>query len=233
MRVDDGDIGSTGGRTILASDGSYQVSRGCEARVKTPLSFKLPAYARGGTRGASWDFSTPKETQEDDGFFYGEAASAYRFTASGGGTGVGNKSNGSRPATKVGVPTHGLYGPHGSGTGICGGIVASGAQGQFPDRFCLKTQCGFTSHSSKNYLSKLEQGEFYVKENNSHGYCKLFLSSEAAKLAPEGLLASRNNMPGWKAVICQLEDQLVVGPTTELNPRSFKRRVCWILRTGC
>ena len=167
----------------------------------------------GGGSGELW--VDDGDTAEDDGFFYGEAAGAYHFAASGGGAGVGNKSNGSRPATKVGVPTHGLYGPHGSGTGICGGIVARGLQGQFPDCFCLKTRCGFASDSSKNYLSKLEQGAFYVKENNSHGYCKLFLSSEAAKLAPEGLLESRNNMPGWKAVICQLEDQLAVGPTTE------------------
>ena len=109
----------------------------------------------------SGDFSTPRETEEVDGFFYGEAAGAYRFAASGEGVGVGNKSNGSRPATKVSVPTHGLYGPHGSRTGICGGILAPGAQGQFPDRFCLKTRCGFASHSSKNYLSKLEQEGFF------------------------------------------------------------------------
>ena len=43
----------------------------------------------------------------------------------------------------------------------------------------------------------------------------IFLSSEAGKLAPEGLLQSRNNMPGWKTVICQLEDQLATGPTME------------------
>ena len=174
-----------------------------------------PAYAGGGTRGASGDFSTPKKTEDDDGFFYGEAAGAYYFAASGGSAGVGNKSDGSRPATKTGVSTHGLYGPHVSGMGIYGGIVARGAQGQFPDRFCLKTRCGLASHSSKNNLSKMEQGGFYIKENNSHGYCKLFLSSEAAKLTPEGLLESRNNMPGWKAGICQLEDQLAAGPTTE------------------
>ena len=54
-----------------------------------------------------------------------------------------------------------------------------------------------------------------MKESESHGYCKLFLSSEAAKLAPEGLLEGHNNVPGWKAVICQLEDQLATGPMTE------------------
>jgi hypothetical protein len=62
----------------------------------------------------------------------------------------------------------------------------------------------------------LEQGAYYVKESRSHGYCKLFSSSdEAAKLAPEGLLEGHNNVPGWKAVICQLEDQLAAEPMTE------------------
>jgi hypothetical protein len=113
------------------------------------------------------------------------------------------------------VSAHVLYGPHEPGTGICGGIVARGAQGQFLDRFCLKTRCGFASHSSKSYLSKLKRGAFYVKENDSHGYCDLFLSAEAANLAPEGLLTGRNNVPGWKAVIRQLEDQLAAGPMTQ------------------
>jgi hypothetical protein len=176
---------------------------------------RTTCFRKKGNKGASGDFSTPRETEEVDGFFYGEASGAYRLAASGGGAGVSNKSNEICLATKVGVPTHGLNGPHGLGMGICGGIVARGAQGQFPDCFCLKTRCGFVSHSSKNYLSKLEQGGFYVKENDSHGYCKLFLSSEAAKLAPEGLLESHNNMHGWKAIICQLEDQLAAGPTTE------------------
>ena len=51
-----------------------------------------------------------------------------------------------------------------------------------------------------------------MKENDSHGYSKLYLSGEAARLAPEGLLERRNNVPGWKAVIRQLEDQLAAGP---------------------
>ena len=54
-----------------------------------------------------------------------------------------------------------------------------------------------------------------MKESDSHGYCKLFLSSEAAKLAPEGLLEGHNNVPGWKAIIRQLEDQLAAGPLAE------------------
>ena len=56
---------------------------------------------------------------------------------------------------------------------------------------------GFASHSSKSYLSKLQRGAFYVKESESHGYCDLSLSAEGASLAPEGLLAGLNNVPGW------------------------------------
>jgi len=203
LRVDDGDIGSSGERTILASEGSFQVLQGFETRVETPLSVEgveRLAYARGETRGTSGEFDTPKETEEEEGFFFREPASTYHSAASAGGARNGNKRD-ERPASKVSVPTHGLYGPHGSGTGICGGIVARGAQGQFPDRFCLKTRCRFSSHSSKNYRPKLEQGAYYVKESDSHGYCKLFLSSEAAKLAPEGLLEGHNSVPCWKAII--------------------------------
>ena len=186
LRVDDDDVVSLGVRTILDSDvGSYQVIPGLEGRVETPLSFERPEFARGGGGGGSAGaFSTPQDLEESDG---------------------------SRPATRS-LSAHGLYGPHEPGTGICGGIVARGAQGPFPDRFCLKTRCGFASHSSKSYLSKLKQGAYYVKANDSHGYSNLYLSGEAARLAPEGLLARRNNLPGWKAVIRQLEDQLAAGP---------------------
>ena len=45
-----------------------------------------------------------------------------------------------------------LYGPHNPGSRICGGVIARGAQGQFPDRFCLKTDCRFTTHTTKSYL---------------------------------------------------------------------------------
>ena len=204
MRVDDGDIGSSEERTILASDGSYQVLQGFETRVETPLSVE---------HITSRDFDTPKETEEEDGFFFREGT--YHTAASAGGARDGNKRDERPPATKTSVTTHGLYGPHGLGTGICGGIVARGAQGQFPDQFCLKNRCGFSSHSSKNYQPKLEQGAYYVKESDSHGYCKLFLSSEAAKLAPEGLHKGHNNVPDWKAIIRQLEDQLAAGPLAE------------------
>ena len=199
--MDGDDIGSVGVRTILGSgsDGSYQIMQGLEARIETPLSFDHSATARGGARRPTGDFNTPKESEDDDGFFVKQ---------------TGGGRDGSRQATKR-VSAHGLYGPHESGTGICGGIVARGAQGRFPDRFCLKTRCGFTSHSSKNYLSKLQRGTFYVKENESYGYCNLSLSAEAATLAPEGLLAGLNNVPGWKAIIRQLEDQLAAGPTTQ------------------
>ena len=210
-------MGSLGVRTILDSDmGSYQVLRGLEGRVETPLSFARPEFTGRGGGGSTGGFSTPKELEEDDAFFYGQAGGSYgtRYPGPagiGGGVRGGTKQDGSRPTTRS-LAAHGLYGPHSQGTGICGGIVARGAQGQFPDRFCLKTRCGFASHSTKSYLSKLEEGVFYAKENDSHGYCKLVLSSEAAKLAPEGLLGGRNNVPGWKAVICQLEDQLAAGP---------------------
>ena len=219
MRVDDSDLGSFGVRTILGSglDGSYQIMQGLEARVETPLSFERLSGARGGARGSTGDFNTPQESEDDDDFFVTKAGRPYAGTSgnagSVGGARGGNKRDGGRPATRS-VSAHVLYGPHEPGTGICGGIVARGAQGQFPDRFCLKTCCGFASHSSKSYLSKLTRGAFYVKENDSHGYCDLSLSAEAASLAPEGLLTGRNNVPGWKAVIRQLEDQLAAGPMT-------------------
>ena len=206
LRVDDYDLSSVGVRTILGSgsDGSYQIMQGLEARVETPLSFERLSGARGGARGSPGDFSTPKESEDDDGFFFTEAGRPYAGASgnagSVGGAGGGNKRDGVRPATRS-VSAHNLYGPHKPGTGICGGIVARGAQGQFPDRFCLKTRCGFASHSSKSYLSKLTQGAFYVKENDSHGYCGLSLSAEAASLAPDGLLTGLNNVPGWKAVL--------------------------------
>jgi hypothetical protein len=204
--VDDYDLGSSGVRTILGSgsDGSYQIMPVLEARVGTPLVFERLSGARGGARGSTGDFGTPKELEEDDGFLFMDAGRPYAGTlgnaGSVGGAGGGNKRDGGCPGTRS-VSTHVLYGPHEPGTGICGGIVARGAQGRFPDRFCLKTHCSFASHSSKSYLSKLKRGAFYVKENDSHGYCDLSLSAEAASLAPEGLLTGRNNVPGWKAVI--------------------------------
>jgi hypothetical protein len=50
LRVDDGDIGSLGEQTILASDRSYQVLQGFETCAETPLlvkRIKRLAYARG------------------------------------------------------------------------------------------------------------------------------------------------------------------------------------------
>ena len=58
-----------------------------------------------------------------------------------------------------------FYGPHLPGTQICGGVIARGAQGQFPDRFCFKTQCRFLTHATKLNLPKMVKGGFYVKEN--------------------------------------------------------------------
>ena len=88
--------------------------------------------------------------------------------------------------------------------GICGGVIARGVQGQFPDRFCLKTRCSFSSHSVKSHLGRLEAGAYYVKENKSHGYTEVCLPANAAALlAPDGLLKSSNNVMvvGWKAII--------------------------------
>ena len=66
-------------------------------------------------------------------------------------------------ATKKGPTCLLLYGPHGPGTRICGGVIARGVQGQFPDRFCLKTECTFTSHRTKSYLGNLVKGAYYVR----------------------------------------------------------------------
>ena len=69
-----------------------------------------------------------------------------------------------------------LYDPHNSGTRICGGVIARGAQGQFPDRFCLKTDCRFTTHATKSYLPRMVAGGYYVKQNDTHGYSGLGVS---------------------------------------------------------
>ncbi len=87
------------------------------------------------------------------------------------------------------------------GRGSVGESLPVGRKVNSHYRFCLKTRCGFALHSSKSYLSKLKRGAFYVKENDSHGYCDLFLSAEAANLAFNALLTGRNNVPGCKAVI--------------------------------
>ena len=109
----------------LPLDGSYQVLQGFETRVETPLLVERPAYARGGTRGASMVFDTPKEFEEDeDGCFFKEGINTYHPTAIGGGAVNSNKQEGRLLATKVSVPSHGLYDPNGLGMGICGGIFA-------------------------------------------------------------------------------------------------------------
>jgi hypothetical protein len=57
------------------------------------------------------------------------------------------------------------------------------------------------------------KGGYYVKENDTHGYSELCLLPEAAALAPEGLLQTPNSIIAWKAIIRQLEDQLMEGAT--------------------
>ena len=85
------------------------------------------------------------------------------------------------------------------------------AQGQFPDHFCLKTECHFMMHATKSFLHKMVAGGYYVKQNDTHGFSELCLSPEAAALAPEGLLQSPNSVVAWKAIIQQLEDHLSEG----------------------
>jgi hypothetical protein len=137
--VDDNYLGSLGVRTILGSgsDRSYQIMQGLEAQVETPLLFKQPAVARVGARGSTGDFSTPKESEDDVGFFFKVAGRLYTSDSGNAGSsrgiaGGGNKHDRGGPATRS-VSAHVLYGPHEPGTGICGGIVARGAQGQFPE----------------------------------------------------------------------------------------------------
>jgi hypothetical protein len=72
-------------------------------------------------------------------------------------------------------------------------------------------QFTFSTHTSKSHLGKLVARAYYVKENEAHGYTKVCLTDKVALLAPEGLLESRNNVGGWKAIIRQLEDQLAAG----------------------
>jgi hypothetical protein len=56
-------------------------------------------------------------------------------------------------------------------------------------------------------------GGYYVKQNDTHGFAELCLTPEAATLAPEGLLQAPNTAAVWKAIIRQLEDQLLEGVT--------------------
>jgi hypothetical protein len=75
-------------------------------------------------------------------------------------------------------------------------IIAWGLQGQFPDRFCLKMVCQFTTHASKFNLGQMTPGAYYVRENDAYAYTEICLSPEAAALAPSGLLASHNTTVG-------------------------------------
>ena len=59
------------------------------------------------------------------------------------------------------------------GPGYVGGVIARGAQGQFPDRFCLKTKCRFMTHATKSYLPRMVTRGYYVKQNDTHGYSEL------------------------------------------------------------
>ena len=213
--------GGSGERTILPSDhgsvgGAFQILSGFETRVDTPLTSGEqgePYYPQG---GESRTFS--KRPSERGGSVDGEDASVgydvarASFISSVDGVGAGDqvKRDGRRLAAhQEPVGLLGLYGPHGVGQVICGGTIARGLQ--FPDRFCLKKGCRFTTHASKSSLDRLLPGAFYVKENEAYGYSELCLTAAGAALAPEGLISSRNTMTGWQAIIRQLEDQAAAG----------------------
>ena len=226
-------------RTILPSvdfvGGSYilPILPDYENRITTPLTVDMGGGARGqgglthneayasshgggyadddGSQGerSSRSLDIPRSNSQGEGGG-GNPPSYFRISRAGsGGQGEGSIRGSGRFGTVS--TSFRLYGPHGASTGICGGIIARGLQGQFPDRFCLKTRCSFASHSVKSHLGRLEAGAYYVKENESHGYAEVCLPANAAALAPEGLLESTNNVAGWKAIIRQLIDQLAAG----------------------
>jgi hypothetical protein len=222
---------SAGKRTILASDnsvgGSFQILHGYERQVDTPLT---------GDRGET--FGRRSEGRGGDGllsrppsFGLGAFTSLLRE-----GTSDNNKENGVYDVNRGSIPTVGgaggeeqakrggwrlaacqelmgqlLYGPHGQDTRICRGIIARGLQGQFPDCFCLKTACWFKTHASKSNLGRMTPGAYCIRENNAYTYAEICLSPEAVALALSGLLTSHNTTVGWKAIIHQLEEQLVAG----------------------
>ena len=219
---------SSRGRTILpstATGDSFTVIPGMEDQVSSLLSSaqgelydgrygmlrgELPRGSPSGRFGdlRSLRFGDPQDS-EGDGF-----DDARDYASKTGGDTVQRTGNTSRPFTaRQEGPGLCLYGPHNPGTRICGGVIARGAQGQFPDRFCLKTGCHFASHATKSYLPRMIAGGYYVKQNDIYGYAELCLSPEAAALAPEGLLQGPNTPTAWKAIIRQLEDQLSEGAT--------------------
>jgi hypothetical protein len=213
-----------GERFILASDnsvgGSFQILQGYESRVDTPLtgdrgetygshpgenkgcasrsqhsSHGFGAFASLFTRPGGGAFD---EDGDDTGYDVNRG-----FVTSAGGVGVGDRArwDGQRLATHQEPVGQLLYGPHGPGTRICGGIIARGLQAQFPDCFCLKTGCRFTTHVYKSNLGRMPPGAYYIRESDAYAYSELRLSPEAAALVPAGLLTSRNNTMGWKAII--------------------------------
>ena len=213
--------GSSGERTILASDlgsvgGGFQILNGYETGVNTPLTdgdrgdsfgrqpraFDGPSYSRP-TRGSVDDDEASQE--------YDVVRGGSLSSGAGGGTGIRLKSDERRLGTQQDPEVLGLYGPHDAGASVCGGTIARGLQGQFPDRFCIKKSCRFSSHAAKSSLGRLIPGAYYVKANDAHAFSELCLTAAAAALAPGGLLSSRNNMSGWKAIFRQLEDQLAAG----------------------
>lgn len=216
---------SSRGSTILpstATGDSFTVIRGLEDQVASPLSFAPGDHYEaqyGGLRGEPSRSSLPGRFGDPRPISFGGL-----HDSPGGGFDVFSTTTGRDPGhhsvhtsqpltTRQRERACALYGPHNPSTGICGGVITRGAQGQFPDRFCLKIGCGFPTHVTKSYLPRMLIGGYYVKQNDSYGFAELVLSPEAAALAPEGLLQVPNTTAAWKAIIRQLEDQLSEGVT--------------------
>jgi hypothetical protein len=162
----------------------------------------LSTSAFGHASGSQGIFDNKEE--EDDGY---PPPSSFVSTVAGVPVGEQVWHDSRRFATQQAPTGH----PHGPETRICGGVIARGTQGQFPDCFCLKTRCTFSSHVSKSNLNWLVRGAYYVRENNSYPYLEFFLSPEVATLAPPEVLGGVNKVLCWKAIIQQLEDQLATG----------------------
>jgi hypothetical protein len=210
--------------TILASEGSvggaFQFLQGYKSRITTPLSGKL-----GRLRGQSglaynnvyMNLHTARWFDKD--WSQDKGSKAYNLSRAYPSNTLGERGA-SNPRVKQvagqfeapqGPAAFSLNSPHGPETRICSGVIAQGAQGQFPNCFSLKTRCSFSSHASKSNLATMVTGAYYMMANDAHGFSELRLLLKAAALAPAGLLKGSNNLGGWKAIIHQLEDQRTAG----------------------
>ena len=158
---------SSRGSTILpsaATGDSFTVIRGLEDHVSSPLSFahgKHDEAQHGGLRGEPSRSPLPGRFGDLRPISFGGL-----HDSPGGGFDVFSTTTGrdpghhsvhtSQPVTaRQGEHACALYGPHNPSSGICGGVITRGAQGQFPDRFCLKIGCRFPTHVTKSYLPRM------------------------------------------------------------------------------